>query len=53
MTQQYGSGLKKSLLTAAQRGAVADESGTSFVPGLARGVDFGTTGLVQGWKPPK
>jgi hypothetical protein len=34
MTRMYGSGLKGSLLDATHRGAVSDELGTSFVPGL-------------------
>lgn len=41
LTRQYGSGLKKGLLQAVHRGGVSDERGTSFVPGLARGVNFG------------
>lgn len=51
MTRQLGSGIKKSLLTAAQRGAASDELGTSFVPGLARAVDFGRVGLTRSWSP--
>jgi len=47
MTRMYGSGLKGSLLDATHRGAVSDELGTSFVPGLARGVDFGRVGAVR------
>ena len=43
MTRFYGSGLKKSLLSGAQRGAVSDERGTSFVPSISRSVDFGRT----------
>jgi len=43
MTRFYGSGLKKSLLSGAQRGAVSDELGTSFVPSISRSVDFGRT----------
>lgn len=51
MTRMYGSGLKTSLLDAAQRGAVSDELGTSFVPGLARAADFGRQGLVHPPEP--
>lgn len=47
MTRLYGSGLKKSLLEATWRGATSTESGTSFVPGLARAVDFGEKGKVR------
>lgn len=56
MARMYGSGLKGSLLDAAHRGGTSDEAGTSFVPSLARGVDFGRSGLVRqpetGRKPP-
>ena len=41
MTQMYGSGLKKSLLNSVARGGVSEERGTSFVPSLAVGTDFG------------
>lgn len=44
MTRMFGSGLKGSLLSGAQRGATSDERGTSFVPSRARAVDFGRTG---------
>jgi hypothetical protein len=43
MTRFYGSGLKKSLLSGVHRGAVSEELGTSFVPSIARSVDFGRT----------
>lgn len=51
MTRMYGSGLKRSLLQGVQRGATSNELGSSFVPGLARGVDFGRVGLVQQPQP--
>ena len=41
MTQMYGSGLKKSLLESVARGATSEERGTSFIPSLATGTDFG------------
>ena len=41
MTRMYGSGLKKSLLQGARRGAVSNELGTSFVPSISRSTDFG------------
>jgi hypothetical protein len=50
-TRMYGSGLKKSLTESVHRGRISDESGTSFVPGLARGVDFGRTGQVRQPQP--
>jgi hypothetical protein len=46
VTRMFGSGLKGSLLEGAQRGATSDPHGTSFVPGLARAVDFGRKGKV-------
>src|SRR4029077_3110924 len=51
MTRMYGSGLKGSLLDAVHRGGTSDELGTSFVPGLARAVDFGRVGLVRPPEP--
>jgi DNA-directed RNA polymerase subunit beta' len=41
MTQMYGSGLKKSLLQSTARGSTSKDRGTSFVPSLATGLDFG------------
>ena len=41
MTQMYGSGLKKSFLDSVTHGAISEERGTSFVPSLAMGLDFG------------
>jgi len=51
MTRMLGSYQKNSILDAAHNGAVSDEAGSSFVPALARGVDFGRVGLTKGWKP--
>lgn len=51
MTRQLGSNLKKGLLTGAHRGATSDETGTSFVPGLAHAENFGRIGLTKGWNP--
>jgi DNA-directed RNA polymerase subunit beta' len=50
MTRHLGTNLRKGLLQGAHRGASSDETGTSFVPSLARGVEFGRIGKVQGWK---
>jgi len=41
LTQMYGSGLKESLLESTARGATSEERGSSFVPSLATGTDFG------------
>jgi len=49
MTKMLGSNLEKSLLKSTHRGAISDERGTSFVPGLARGIDFGRHGYVRDW----
>lgn len=57
MTRMYGSGLKGSLLDAVHTGGKSDEAGTSFVPGLARAVDFGRVGAIRqpapGIRPPE
>ena len=47
MTRMFGSGLKGSLLKGVYRGATSDTLGTSFVPGLAKAVNFGREGLVK------
>lgn len=47
MTKMLGSGLKANLLKDVHRGAKSDETGTSFVPGLAKGVNFGSVGPVK------
>jgi DNA-directed RNA polymerase subunit beta' len=51
MTRHLGSGLEKSTLRAAHRGAISDAAGTSYVPALADRPSFGRQGLTQGWKP--
>lgn len=53
MARLFGSGQKTSLLNAVHMGGTSDEKGTSFVPGLARAVDFGKVGPVVTPKPPK
>ncbi len=50
MTRFLGSYLQKNLLKGTYRGAISSEKGTSYVAPLARGQDFGRTGLTQGWK---
>lgn len=49
--RMLGSYQEKNLLHGVHRGAVSDEAGTSYVPSLARGVDFGSTGPIKPWKP--
>lgn len=41
ITKMYGSGLKKNLLKDIHSGAGSDEKSTSFVPSLAKGINFG------------
>jgi len=56
MTQMLGSGLKGNFLKSVHRGASSDERSTSYVPSLARAVDFGrdpkspTHKPDRGWK---
>jgi hypothetical protein len=47
-----GSSLSKNLLHGAHRGDSSDENSTSFVPALARGVNFGRTGIMKSLTPP-
>jgi DNA-directed RNA polymerase subunit beta' len=49
MTRHLGSGLEKSTLQAAHRGATSDIAGTSYVPALAERAHFGRQGLTKGW----
>jgi len=53
MTRMLGSGLKSSLLKGVHRGAYSDPTGTSYVPGLAQTVGFGTQGKVITPNAPK
>ena len=47
VTRMFGSGLKSSLLRGVHRGGTSTTEGTSFVPGLAKAVDFGRTGIIK------
>lgn len=49
MTRMLGSHLEKGLLRGVHRGSTSDEAGTSYVPSLARGVDFGKIAPIKGW----
>lgn len=51
MTRMLGSYQQRSMLSAVHRGATSDTAGTSFVPGMAEGKDFGLTGPTKGWEP--
>ena len=47
VTRMFGSGLKSGLLRGVHRGGTSTTEGTSFVPGLAKAVDFGRTGIIK------
>jgi len=51
MTRMLGSYQEKGLMNSVQRGLASDTAGSSYVPALARGETFGTTGAISGWKP--
>lgn len=51
MTRMLGSNLQKGTLKSVWTGAVSDESGTSFVPSLAKSVGFGQSGKIRGYDP--
>ena len=51
MTRMLGSYQEKGLMNSVQRGLTSDTAGSSYVPALARGETFGTTGAISGWKP--
>lgn len=51
MTRMLGSYQEKGLMNSVHRGLASNEAGSSYVPALARGETFGTTGAISGWKP--
>ena len=51
MTRMLGSYQEKGLMNSVHRGLTSNEAGSSYVPALARGETFGTTGAISGWKP--
>lgn len=51
MTRMLGSYQEKGLLGSVHRGLSSDTAGSSYVPALARGEQFGVTGTTSGWKP--
>ena len=51
ITRMFGSGQKSSVLDAVHRGGSSNEAGTSFVPGLAHGINFNRIGSLQTPKP--
>ncbi|NDC55431.1 MAG: hypothetical protein EBZ69_01150 [Alphaproteobacteria bacterium] len=51
MTRMLGSYQEKGFLNSVHRGLSSNESGSSYVPALARGENFGVSGVTSGWKP--
>lgn len=51
MTRMLGSYQEKGLLQSVHRGLSSDASGSSYVPALAQGENFGRTGATSGWQP--
>lgn len=51
MTRMLGSYQEKGLLQSVQRGLSSDAAGSSYVPALAQGENFGRTGTTSGWQP--
>jgi len=51
MTRVLGSYQEKGLMNSVQRGLSSDTAGSSYVPALAQGEQFGVIGTTSGWKP--
>lgn len=51
MTRMLGSYQERGFLNSVHRGLKSDTSGSSYVPSLARGENFGLSGPVSGWNP--
>jgi hypothetical protein len=51
MTRMLGSYQEKGLMNSVHRGLSSDSAGSSYVPALARGENFGLSGTTSGWKP--
>ena len=51
MTRMLGSYQERGLMGSVHRGLASDEAGSSYVPALARGENFGTSSTLSGWKP--
>ena len=52
MTRFLGSYLKKNFLRGVHEGSVSDEQGTSYVPSLARSIEFGMKEPIKDYKIP-
>ena len=51
MTRMLGSYQERGFLDSVHRGRTSNEAGSSYVPALARGENFGLSGATSGWKP--
>ena len=51
MTRMLGSYQERGFLNSVHRGLKSDTAGSSYVPSLARGEQFGLSGAISGWKP--
>lgn len=51
MTRMLGSYQERGFLNSVHRGLKSDTDGSSYVPALARGEQFGVSGPTSGWKP--
>jgi len=51
MTRMLGSYQERGFLNSVHRGLTSDASGSSYVPVLAAGENFGLSGATSGWKP--
>lgn len=51
MTRMLGSYQERGFLNSVHRGSASDTAGSSYVPALARGEQFGISGTTSGWKP--
>lgn len=51
MTRMLGSYQERGFLNSVHKGLKSDTAGSSYVPALARGEQFGVSGATSGWKP--
>lgn len=51
MTRMLGSYQEKGMLQSVHRGLKSDAAGSSYVPALAQGENFGRIGATSGWQP--
>lgn len=51
MTRMLGSYQERGFLNSVHKGLKSDAAGSSYVPSLAQGEQFGVSGATSGWKP--